>query len=94
MLRTITLTTALALGAAAPASLAGNVRYEQRRIPGGPRADRYVPVRVDRDRDAAAERPYALTGESPRRAERKVVQRWIGSHYIGPVFVLESADRY
>ena len=41
-------------------------RYELKRIPMGPRTDQYVLVPVREQQQA--DRPYALTGESPRAA--------------------------
>ena len=89
MLKRLTLAAAMVVGLFAPAALAGSsdAKYELRRQGMGPRPDRYVLVRVDRD---GGDRPYALTGDTDRPAKKRVVQRWAGPHYIGPVTVYEK----
>jgi hypothetical protein len=74
---------ATALAAATPA-LAAGPRYETRRLPNGPRPDRYVPVRTDARRKPPA--PCALTGPATIRAQRRLTHRWVGPRYIGPVW--------
>ena len=73
------------VGVASHAQASGP-RYETRRLPNGPRPDRFMLVRVDRGRPAAP--PYALTGAPTRRVERRVVQRWSGAHYIAPAWTV------
>ena len=86
MFKKVALAAALVVGLLSPAALAGssNPRYELRRQGMGPRPDQYVWVRVD-----GGNRPYALTGDNDRPAKKRVVQRWAGPHYIGPVTVFE-----
>jgi hypothetical protein len=89
MLKQITLIAlgaALAAGAASPA-LASTPGYTVRRLPNGPRPDRYVFVKNDGPRHSPA--PYALTGPVQVRVTRHVVQRWAGSRYIGPAWTTE-----
>ena len=88
MLKKLALAAAIVVGLLSPAALAGssNTKYELRRQGMGPRPDQYVWVRVQHD----GERPYALTGDNERPAKKRVVQRWAGPHYIGPVTVYET----
>ncbi len=59
-------------------------RYELRRIPMGPRPDRYVLQRVYRA--VLTERPDVSTAQARVPAKRRLVQRWAGPHYTGPVW--------
>jgi hypothetical protein len=36
-----------------------------------------------------AKAPYALTGNQEQKKAKRVVQRWVGPHYIGPVLEYE-----
>ncbi len=65
----------------------GSPRYELKRVPMGPRPDQYVFERVYRL--DGAERPRKLTGQTDVPAKRRLVQRWAGTHYIGPVWELD-----
>ena len=92
MLKTMLIATAVAVGsipalASAGTPDRGSPRYELRRIPMGPRPDQYVLGRVYRQ--SRDEHPYRLTGHANAPAERRLVQRWAGTHYIGPVWVLD-----
>ena len=79
---------ALAASALVPAAFAGAApQYVTTRLPMGPRPDQYVSVRVDQRKPAIA--PYALTGQPEVRSERRLVQRWLGARFIGPVWVTE-----
>jgi len=66
---------AIALGATACAvSADSGPRYVEKRIPQGPRPDQYVLVRAERAE--AAERPYALTGQTEKtRAQRSAAHQ-------------------
>ncbi len=64
----------------------GRPSYELKRAPMGPRPDQYVFERVDRQ--DGAERPRRPTGQTDVPAKRRLVQRWTGTHYIGPVWEL------
>lgn len=77
------------VGLLAPAAMAGssNPRYQLRRQGMGPRPDQVVWVRVERD--AGGDRTSARTGDDNRPPKRRVVQRWAGRRYIGPVTVFE-----
>lgn len=89
MLKRITLIAlgaALAAGAVSPA-LASTPGYEMRRLPDGPRPDRYVFVKKDGPRHSPA--PYALTGPAHVSVTRHVVQQWAGSRYVGPAWTTE-----
>ena len=81
------LVAAVAVGVLAPTAFAGAPKYETRRVPMGPRADHYVFVRVNAER--GGDRPYALTGYGEVKTVRRVVQRWSGPRYIGPVWITE-----
>ena len=89
MFKKVAVAAVIAVGLFSPAAMAdsSSPRYELRRQGMGPRSDRYVWVRVDRE--ARGDRPYALTGDSERPLKRRVVERWAGPHYIGPVTVFE-----
>jgi hypothetical protein len=89
MFKKVALAAAVVIGLLSPAAFAhsSNPRYELRRQGMGPRYDQYVWVRVDRD--TRGDRPYALTGDNQRPAKRRVVEKWAGPHYIGPVTVFE-----
>ena len=85
----IILALAVVVGTLSSATLAGPARpqYRSERVSMGPRPDQYVLVRVDRqDR----QRPYALLGTRKPSVERRLVQRWVGPRYIGPVWVSEA----
>ena len=82
---------AVAVSALSPAAFAGGPKYVARRVPMGPRPDQYVLVRVDRDNGKIE--PYALTGRPEIKSVRRVVQRWSGSRYIGPMWVTERATK-
>ena len=88
MLKKTALAAAVVIGLLSPAVFAGSsdARYELRRQGMGPRPDQYMLVRVDR---GAKDRPYTLTGPSERPHTRRVVIRFAGPHYIGPVTVWE-----
>lgn len=92
MLKTTLIAAAVAVGSVPALASAGtpdreSPRYELKRVPMGPRPDRYVFVRINREgRD---ERPEKLTGQIDASAKRKLVQRWAGTHYIGPVWELD-----
>jgi hypothetical protein len=75
------------IGGIAPAALAAGPRYEVRRLPNGPRPDRYVFVRVGEAPRAAA--PYALTGPRRVQVKRSVAQRWAGSRYVGAAWTTD-----
>ena len=78
----------LSLAAAAEAS---RVKYELRRIPMGPRPDHYVLVRADRQEPAGAR--HAVTRPQRHKIWKlRVVQRWAGPHYIGPVWVRDEGQ--
>ena len=89
MLKKLTLAAAIVVGLLSPAALAGSsdAKYELRRQGMGPRPDQYVLVRAGHD---SRDRPYALTGDGGRTGKRRVIQRWAGPHYIGPVTVYEK----
>jgi hypothetical protein len=89
MFKKATLAAVVAVGLFSPAAFADSStpKYELKRMGMGPRPDQYVWVRVDRD--TRGDRPYALTGDTERPLQRRVVQRWAGPHYIGPVTVFE-----
>ena len=89
MSKKLALAAAIVVGLLSPAAMAGssNAKYELRRQGMGPRPDQYVWVRVQHD---GGDRPYALTGDTDRPARKRVVQRWAGPHYIGPVTVFEK----
>ena len=40
---------------------------------------------VVRSQERPATAPYALTGKQEPKKTKRVVQRWAGPHYIGPV---------
>lgn len=75
----------LSLAAAAEAS---RVKYELKRIPMGPRPDHYVLVRADRHKPLGA--PDSVAGRQRQKTELRLVQRWAGPHYIGPVWVRDE----
>ena len=77
---------AVALSLWAPAAFASVPKYQIRRVSMGPRPDQYVLVRAGREEAA---RPYALTGNREVRNVRRLVPRWSGARYIGPVWVTE-----
>jgi hypothetical protein len=64
----------------APALADSGPRYVLKRISNGPRADRYVFVRVA-DHD---EHPRALTGERDTMRERRPTQSAVPTHPKGP----------
>ncbi len=88
MLKKTALAAAALIGLLSPAAFAGSPgpKYELRRQGMGPRPDQYVLVRVDRTR---GDRPHTLTTDSPRPPTRRVVIRFAGPRYIGPVTVWE-----
>ena len=88
MFRKSAFATAVAVGMFSPAALAGpsHSHYALRRQGMGPRPDRYVWQRVDRGRD---DHPSAVARDGDRPPKRRVVQRWAGRRYIGPVTVFE-----
>jgi hypothetical protein len=83
---------AVAAGMFSPAALAATPKYATRRVPMGPRPDQYVLVRVSRETRSSA--PYALTGRPEVRIVRRLIHRWAGPHYIGPVWVTERVSSY
>ena len=87
VLKKLVLTTAIAVASLSPIAYAEVPRpeYELKRIPMGPRPDRYVYQRVYRNADG--ERPQALTRRAVEPVKWRVKQRWAGPHYIGPVWV-------
>ena len=87
VLKKLVLTTAIAVASLSPIAYAEAARpeYELKRIPMGPRPDRYVYQRVYRNADG--ERPQALTRRAVEPVKWRVKQRWAGPHYIGPVWV-------
>ena len=92
MLKTMLIAAAVAIGSAPALASAetpdrGSPRYEMKRVPMGPRPDRYVLERIYRQgRD---EHPRKLTGQIGGSAKVRLVQRWAGTHYIGPVWELD-----
>ena len=78
-------------GVLTPAAFAATPNYTTRRIPMGPRPDQYALVRTDREGRGSS--PYALTGRTEVRTVRRVVQRWSGARYIGPVWVIERVAK-
>ena len=78
---------AVAVGVLSTATFAATPRYETRRMSMGPRPDQYVLVRTDHEKRSSAS--YALTGRPVVKYERKLVQRWSGGRYVGPVWVTE-----
>jgi hypothetical protein len=82
----VLIASALAAGAAAPAFASGP-RYGMTRLSNGPRPDRYVLVRTEARPAPSA--PYALTGPATVRAERRLVHRWVGSRYVGPIWTTD-----
>ena len=88
MSRKLAIAAGLAIGLLSSTAFAdsSSARYVSKRVGMGPRPDQYTLVRVDRD---AGDRPYALTGDSERPARRRVVIRFAGPHYIGPVTAWE-----
>lgn len=83
MLSKIALGAALAIGVMTTSAFAADAatRFEIKRIPGGPRADQYVPVRV-----AETQRPYALSGDREAKPVRYELKRVPGGpradHYV------------
>lgn len=64
---------------------AAKPEYQLKRIPMGPRPDRYVYQRVYGKE--SGECPHALAGRAEESMKWRVEQRWAGPHYIGPVWV-------
>lgn len=62
--------------------------YELKRIPMGPRPDYYVMVRAGRHKPLGA--PDSVAGPQRQKTELRLVQRWAGPHYIGPVWVRDE----
>ena len=91
MLKKLIVTAAVvgALSAAGCAADPAESQYEVKRV-GGPRNDIYVLVPAEEGEPAAP--PYALTGREERKPERRVVQRWAGTHYIGPAYEPERPN--
>ena len=92
MLRTMLVAVTVAVGSVPALASAGtpdrgSPRYELRRVPMGPRPDRYVLERVYRQ--ARDGHPHKLTGQANAPVKRRVVQRWAGTHYIGPVWEID-----
>ncbi len=94
MLKTMLIAAAVVVGSIPALASAGTPdrerpRYELKRVPMGPRPDRYVFERVYRQgRD---EHSRELTPRTNAPAKRRLVQRWAGTHYIGPMW---ECDRH
>ena len=78
--------TAIVVGVLSPSVAGATPRYVTRRVSMGPRPDQYITVRVEEARSHA---PYALTGQPEIKLVRRLVQRWAGSRFIGPVWTAE-----
>ena len=87
MFKQIAFVAAIALGSLSPPAFGGSAKpaFELKRVQMGPRADRYLYERVhDKQSD---DRPHSPTGMANEPRKWRVVQRWAGPHYIGPVWV-------
>ena len=73
--------TAVILTASYASAGTGGANYELKRIPMGPRPDRYVLVRTDRA--TQDERPYALTGGRDKCRTERLKARPTPSHPKG-----------
>ena len=62
---------------------ASAAKWETRQIHQGGGRTTTVVVRSHAEKPATA--PYALTGKQEPKKTKRVVQRWAGPHYIGPV---------
>lgn len=83
----IALVAAIAVASLSTPAFAGSAKptFQLKRVPMGPRPDRYLYERVyDKQSD---HRPRSLTGEAREPRKWRVVQRWAGPHYIGPVWM-------
>jgi hypothetical protein len=72
---------ALAVGILSPGVCAAGPRYQTQRIPGGPRPDRFVLVRVGGGE--RRDRPYALTGETDGGRRVRGAYRYVPTHLKG-----------
>ena len=82
MLKHLIIATA-AIGLSTASAVAA--KWERRQIHQG--GGRTVTVLVREQGKKPAKAPYALAGKP--ESKKRVVQRWVGPHYIGPVFEYE-----
>ena len=71
---------AIAVGVFSPAAFAAP-KYQSKRIPGGPRPDRVLLVRVDHQK--RGDRPYALTGQVEEGRKQRRSTRYVPTHPKG-----------
>jgi hypothetical protein len=85
MLKQLLIVVAAAIGLSTASASAAQWRVKQ--IPQG--GGKYGTVVVREYAKKPAKAPYALAGDRESKRVKRVVQRWVGPHYIGPVLEYE-----